>query len=523
MSKLDELNHLNRMRNEAALSCRDMIRDGILMMAQNRWQDAFDKWQSVLQILGKSTPQIVFQELHTCCKQLHLYDIANSVQEVGNSVWNDAFQENVKELPKQSPKHQSRLFEESADDESKLADAVAESNNSMLLSDLQDGVLRLLITLKCNIKCNFCSQRNISEKVKSLEMDPIWLYDYFTPLYEKIKLLMLVGGELTIAKESYAFCQYMSEKYPAVTIMFESNGVAFDDKWQSYASANLVTTHFSVNAVSENTYEHVVGNKGIFYKSVNNIRAYISQLKEKGLLVFAPSISMVVNKDTAHEARDFVKMALEWNTKACVFYFDMNENELKSADGFAFAEIVEPVLKEIMKIERVLAEKIFVFFRLFLPVLKNMADIEREVEAIPLARLKEEYKDLLSLAQNRSMRTEYEERQRIRKSQGKKEFTFDEDYVATLHEIAVGNNRICSSPWNLLGISVDGQIHFCSWHKPRLKLQDFIKDNKVVWAEVINSKEFQMARYKMLNGIYDGCMSSCSLNPTHRPARQGFQ
>jgi hypothetical protein len=164
-------------------------------------------------------------------------------------------------------------------------------------------------------------------------------------------------------------------------------------------------------------------------------------LREHNLEVFAPDVSMVINADTACDVRDFVKYALATGLSHVGFFFDYTENDM-SSDCFGRPETSRPALRELMKIERVLARKFFVSFRLWIP-LRESERMQSEVEAIPLAALREEYADLLALADNRSMQAEYDARQRIRREQGKKPFTFDEDWSATVRQTKVCGKDVC--------------------------------------------------------------------------------
>lgn len=401
-------------------------------------------------------------------------------------------------------------------------------SNPLLNGTLKDGLLRIRITNRCNGKCRYCGIKYWSTEEQKRSMPEKWLYNYCVPLYEQIKILLLTGGDAFVAKESWNYCNFISCNYPQVTLFTESNGIAFDKKWQELAADNLFRTHFSLNATTEEIYKKGVwegeGAVTAFRKIRENMFSYIDLLKSKDLEVFAPSFSMVINKDTACDVRNFIKMCLVMGASLSMFYFDYTESNM-GEPFFGNPETSRNALRQLMEIERVLAKKFFVYFRLWIP-LEESRQMQEEVEKIPLKKLEKKYADLLDLAKDRSMQEEYEERQRIRKEHGKKEFTFDEDWTPTIHQCKIGDNFVCSSPWTLLDIYPNGNIECCSWINPRIKILDYIKHDKIEWDSLYNSYKLKSLRDDMLRNDFNKCMVCCPLNPTCNdvapPHKYGF-
>jgi sulfatase maturation enzyme AslB (radical SAM superfamily) len=346
-----------------------------------------------------------------------------------------------------------------------------------------------------------------------MDIDPKILYEYCRPLYEQIKILLLTGGDPLITKESLPFARFMSTEYPAITLYLETNGIAFNDEWQRLAMNNLMKVHISVNASNEDVFEKGCWNEGggIYRKIIQNIRQYMALLREHKLEVFAPDVSMVINKDTAHDVRDFVRFSLEEGLHHCMFFFDYTENDM-TGNYFGCPDTSRPALKELMKLERVLAKKFFVYFRLWIP-LKETEMMQSEVEDIPLDELRTEYAEILKIAESRSMKNEYKTRQQIRKLQGKKEFFFDEDWTPTIRQIGVNNKQVCFAPFKLLDIYPDNKFECCSWIIPRFKIKDVIRDNKIDWNSLYNSFDMKKTRYDMLHDDFAICQKCCPLNP----------
>lgn len=384
-----------------------------------------------------------------------------------------------------------------------------------LSSTMKKGLLRIRITNKCNSKCRYCGIQFWSKENQQLSMDPKILYQYCKPLYEKIKILLLTGGDPLIAKESYGYCEFITKNYPALTLYLETNGIALSSKWQELSMKNLANVHISLNASNEKTYQDGcwAGEAGAkaYRKLHENLSNYMKLLKENDLEVFAPDVSMVINKDTASDIRNFVKYSLELNLKFCMFFFDYTENDMCSA-YFGYPESSREALRELMKLERVLAKKFFIYFRLWIP-LKEVQMMQPEIESIPIEELRKEYADILELAQHRSMKDEFEKRQQIRKEHGKKTFTFGEDWTPTIRQISLNGKNICAAPFEMLDIYPDGTIECCGWVTPRIKLQDWVKNDKINWDKLYNSLLMKKIRYDMINEDFSLCQKCCPLNP----------
>lgn len=386
-----------------------------------------------------------------------------------------------------------------------------------LYSTLQDGFLRLRITHKCNAKCRFCGLTHVSRHHKK-SVDNIVLYDYLKPLYSQIKTLLLTGGDPLVHDESFAFCQFISKNYPHITIFLETNGIAFTRKWQELASENLMKVHISLNASNEAVFrkgcwEGDAGSKA-FYRIRKNIEDYMIHLKEKGLEVFSPDVSMVINKDTAGDVREFVKYALSMGLNYCVFFFDRTEIDIDK-DYFSQPEIFRPALYEMMKLERVLAEKFFLRYTLYIP-LKEVALMQDKVEEISIDDLMGEYSDIVALASKRSMKLEYEVGQAARQRVGKRGFRYEESLSATLRQEHPKSVSVCGSPFRLLDVFPDGEYECCGWIlPPRFKIAAYVTNNEFDWESAYNNIEMRFTRQKMLEGCYSFCMKCCPRNPTH--------
>lgn len=384
-------------------------------------------------------------------------------------------------------------------------------------SDLVSGFLRIRITNACNAKCRYCGVRNTFGTEREHAMEPTWYYDYCKPLYDRVNTVLITGGDAYIAKESYPYMKFMSDNYPEITIMTESNGIAFDERFRRLAADNLFKTHFSVNASNAEVFDRSCwqGGATVFPKMLENIRAYVELLRKEDKLCFAPSLSMVINHDNVGDVRDFVRLALELHAWDVVFYFDYSENDM-SSDYFGYPEQSRKVLKMLMEIERVLATHVLVYFRLWIPV-KESGPLQREVEAEFIEELNKKYSDLLELCRERSPKIEFEKRNELRRKQGKRELSYFEDVAPSLRLERRNGQQMCFAPWGEIDLYPSGRMDFCGWFEPTLDFTKYIEDNSVDWEKILNSFAYMSARKRIAHGNFRGCQTCCPMNSVKNP------
>lgn len=389
-------------------------------------------------------------------------------------------------------------------------------------SEFKGGLLRIRITNACNAKCRYCGVRlGFGEEVNHA-MDKTWLYELCKPLYDLAGVLLITGGDAFFAKESYRFMNFLCENYPALTIMTESNGIAFNEKFQDLACKNLFHTHFSLNASNAEIFAKSCWDtddgdtaRKMYGLIMRNLKSYISKLQAEDKLCFAPDYSMVINKDNYFDVENFIELALKLHAPFVMFFFDYIENNM-NADYFTNRKTSRQALRTLMELERVLAGKFFIYFRLWIPP-KEVAPLQQQVEETPIAVLEQKYARILELAKGRSMVDEYRKRNAIRRAQGKRELTLIEDFTPTLHLKQNSERELCSSPWDGVDILPNGNLNFCCFFEYTLNLKQFIRradDGKefVNWDEILNSFEYVSARYRIARDDFRGCQTCCPFN-----------
>lgn len=392
---------------------------------------------------------------------------------------------------------------------------------------LDKGLLRIRITNACNAKCRYCGVRCTFGEEANHAMIPAWYYDLCRPIYDNIGVILITGGDAFFAKESFNYMKFMSENYPQITLLTESNGIAFNEKFQELAAQNLFKTHFSINASNAEVFAKSCWDtddgdaaRRIFPIMLKNIRNYVEKLRAMGKICFAPDLSMVINKDNTDDILNFVELSLELHAGFIVFFFDYTENDM-SAEHFTNPEITRPAMKTLMELERVLAEKVLVYFRLWVPTGEAEA-LQQEVEAIPIAELNAKYEKILRKAEGRSILGEFKQRNEFRRAAGKMELALVDDFSPSLHLKCIDGKDYCFAPWNEIDLYPDGRLDFCGWFEPTLNIKNFIQCDSdgcefVDWEKILNSFEYASARYRILRDDFRGCQVCCPMNSVKSP------
>ena len=394
-----------------------------------------------------------------------------------------------------------------------LKKAAPKENKSLLESDMEGGLLRVRITNKCPGKCRFCGLLSWSEEERCRSMDPEWLYNYLTPLYERVDEILITGGDPFSAPESYDYMKFLSDHYPRATIITESNGLPFGEKFQRLSAENLFLTHFSLNASNEDVFSRGCwpGEEGrsAYKKIMNHITDYIGLLDRKGLIDFAPDYSMVINKDTADDVVDFVTKVLALGCVSINMYFDYTESSMND-DYFGEPDTSRRALRTLLELEKLLKDRIHLGFRLWVP-LKELELAEKSGYEQDAAVLEKKYEVIHKLSQGRSIVKENRRRNRIRRKMGKKTLGLEEEFSPSLRMIGKGGKRVCFAPWKQIDIYPSGRIDFCGWIRETLNIRDFIYGETVDWEKLLNSSEYKAGRKGVLEGNYPGCMECCPM------------
>lgn len=371
-------------------------------------------------------------------------------------------------------------------------------------------IVQLGLNQSCNGKCKFCSINKLIE-AETQKMPKKWIYEYLKPLYPKMSLMSLTFGEATMYEDNFEFAKWICENYKNITLLIETNGIAFDEKWQKLACENLFFVHFSLNSISPELYQETVwdapeGGDVAYKKIINNFENYLKLLKEKNMEEFNPSCSMVINKDTYKQTFDFLEMAMKYKVKYCCLFLDAKETELREENNEYSKDIYE-IIKNLLEIERLIYDKFFINFKLFIPE-EKLSSLEKEVYEEDIEELKIKHKKYVELAKDRDIWAEYYKRKGKREKDGKKPLELGEDFrlVTPLHKNNDGK-LVCFSPWKQIRIMPSGLIDMClfRWDE-KIRIQN-IKNS---WNKVFNGFWYKYHRSIFEKCNYRGCPQNCA-------------
>lgn len=376
--------------------------------------------------------------------------------------------------------------------------------------------VHMLLNSTCNAKCRFCVVR----KMKAEEISEDVLFNMAKPLYPKTNVLIPTWGEYTISKSGYKYLNWISQNYPHINLFTETNGIAFDEKWQNFSMNNLVYTACSLNAINAKRYQETVwegeGGEVVYDKIINNLRNYQNLLKSNNLEVFGTRLSMVLTPDNYCDIEKFVRLSLELNSPFVTFFFDYtNYDIVNSTNQYK----INDALKTLIEIEELLKGKYFIFYKLYTPFSK--ADIEKvkqNMEHLTPSQLQEKYSAIWELGKDRDYKAEFAKRAAIRKQHNKAFMSHLQECTVTGSQYILNNKHtnFCTAAWDHIFIYPNGDIGVCPWERwhnvfkyQRLNIRHFVKNNKINWNEVFNGVYYRLVRKNIKSNCYAGCMKNC--------------
>lgn len=379
--------------------------------------------------------------------------------------------------------------------------------------EIPDGLsLHLGINGNCNCQCKFCFGGHHND---GIELPDELLYNYLVPLYPKVSKIMTCGSEITISKRGFDYIKWLNENYTYINIESVSNGIAFDEKWQQLAMDTLMTCYFSINAIDAKTWKQNVWEtdnaENLWNRIENNVTSYIDKLKQNNLSCFAPSITMVLNKNSYSQIQDFIILGLKWNVRTIAFLFDIHENSVMK-EKIENPQEYEKAIKQLLELERICKGYFNISFRLFIALpYKKLCELEQEVEKMDINELRNKYSGVWNLVRSRNVKKEFEERDRIRKEHGKSPIPYYTDVIDGLRYRKLNKDKyICANPWKHLEIDMHGRFKTCCHTTLFGHYTECVKNNAIDWKkDVFNGSYYKTLRKNFSKFCYDGCMRNC--------------
>lgn len=159
--------------------------------------------------------------------------------------------------------------------------------------------LRVLITNKCNGTCYFCHNEGVSRLYeKNMSMD-IFQQIIVAAREQKIKRIVLSGGEPTIVNNINSMLHIVKEFYPDAVLSITTNGVNL----QSLLKKDVVfdKLNLSISSFQEQIYSK--------YQRIDPLPA-LNMLKDRKMNI---SVNVVVTKDNYRELEDIISFCVSRN------------------------------------------------------------------------------------------------------------------------------------------------------------------------------------------------------------------
>lgn len=184
------------------------------------------------------------------------------------------------------------------------------------VSDIRS--LHLILTLRCNYRCQFCFQPNFHEDLNEL----VWR-TRLAPVYPILQDVVLHGGEPTVAPSFVEFCDLVCSVNTTTRFSLFTNGFRFDGYWADLMLSRGRFVNFSLNAASRDTYAKV--NRRDHYDAVlKRIREFGARRRASDATV-ALDFSFVITYGNLHELADFLWLAAEHQADRVRFFFDLGQ------------------------------------------------------------------------------------------------------------------------------------------------------------------------------------------------------
>lgn len=206
--------------------------------------------------------------------------------------------------------------------------------------------MRIIPTLKCNLKCRMCFQDH-TRQANLGEQFYCDLENYYKYLYE----IWLQGGEVLFTnRELFRVVNDKFKKNENLHLSLTTNGTLLTtEEYELFKQIQINYVTISLNAATRETYR-LITNKDYFEKVIKNIKKLNELSINHPIKNFSLYLSFVIIKSNYHELLDFVNLCNKLEVKfrlLPVFGNRNNENIFKNPDILAY------VIKKLENAEKV--------------------------------------------------------------------------------------------------------------------------------------------------------------------------
>jgi len=191
------------------------------------------------------------------------------------------------------------------------------------ISDIRS--LHLILTLRCNYRCQFCFQPNFHDDLDEL----VWR-TRLAPVYPILEDVVLHGGEPTVSPRFTEFCELVRSVNKTARFSLFTNGFRFDGYWADLMLSRGRFVNFSLNAASRETYAKV-NRRDHYDEVIKRIGEFGARRRASGAAV-ALDFSIVITPGNLHELADFLLLAAEHEADRVRVFFDLDQRPPDLAD-----------------------------------------------------------------------------------------------------------------------------------------------------------------------------------------------
>lgn len=334
----------------------------------------------------------------------------------------------------------------------------------------------LILSKMCNLRHTFCFQNDFSTTKLSDDI----LYKKLLPLYERIKVLRLHGGEITIIPGALELVKFLGKNFPQMLVNIVTNGVELDDDWMDVIEKNNITLNISVNATTAETTASMLKNKNgeaIHQKIYTNLYRILDIHKRSNKNIIN-AITMAVCNNNVHEIEPFAKLAASLGVNI-MFQFPCEMN----------AKISQEILSGVYN-----ALKMKYYFEDYITI--NLIH----------SPLKNKHLEIYEAIKNK---LDKEKDKYIRELNFQPKASFNRTVLCYDDiEAEIDNGFKCIMPWKGLFIDSDGFVFPCS------NMSGFVLGN--IYCEQIEDILSSRQRYNLQEQICDNnylyCWKNCNSN-----------